>query len=76
LTVTLQSFSQGASIGFFDDLSNLVMGTDVTMTVKVKNVDPPQEVKNREGKVARLCGWGCGRMWSCGVVGGQCGEND
>lgn len=34
-------------------LSSVVMGEDVIVTVKVKSVDPPQEVKNREGKVLK-----------------------
>ena len=36
-----------------NDLSSLVMGENVTVTVKVKSVDPPQEVKNREGKALK-----------------------
>ena len=52
----------------FYDLGTLVVGEEVTLTVKVKSVDPPQDVKNREGTMLKkqdcIIGDvnGCGRM--------------
>ena len=51
-----------------NDLSSLVMGEDVTVTVKVKSVDPQQEVKNREGKVLKKQDCVVGDADGCGRV--------
>jgi ssDNA-binding replication factor A large subunit len=58
---------ESASVGL-NDLSSLVMDADVTVTVKVKSVDPVEEVKNRDGKVLKKQDCvvgdadGCGRL--------------
>ena len=51
-TVALHCQKEPACVAL-NDLSSLVMGENVTVTVKVKSVDPPQEVKNREGKALK-----------------------
>ena len=51
-----------------NDLSSLVMGEDVTVTVKVKSVDPPQKVKNTEGNVLKKQDCVVGDADGCGRV--------
>ena len=42
-----------ASVVSENDVYSLVIGENVTVTVKVKKVDPVEDVKNRDGKVLK-----------------------
>ena len=42
-----------ASVVSENDVYSLVIGENVTVTVKVKKVDPVEDVMNRDGKVLK-----------------------